>query len=148
MINQCKTLKRNIEKNHFFISSTFKYGNTAQEIKFFFKDFFSKRDIETCFNSYTKSFYLKLLFCLKPKFPVKPNAGNGSTVPLHNRPKNWTTARTIKLLYPPLFQERIPFWKIMNISQIKVIEKLLEDGCSSQVNSFKKSLSKLFYQEN
>ena len=36
----------------------------------------------------------------------------------------------------------------MNISQIKVIEKLLEDGCSSQVNSFKKSLSKLFYQEN
>ena len=46
----------------------------------------------------------------------------------------------------------------MNICQIKVIEKLLEDGCSSQFvgefieaalfNSFKKSLSKLFYQEN
>ena len=46
----------------------------------------------------------------------------------------------------------------MNICEIKVIEKLHEDGCSSQFvrkfleaalfNSFKKSLSKFFHQGN
>ena len=66
------------------------------------------------------------------KFPVGLNIANGSTVSLCNSLKNWTIAGTIKSLFPPLFQERSPLWKIVNICEINVIEKSLEDECSSQ----------------
>ena len=137
--------------------------------------------LSTCFNPYTKSFYLQPIFYLKyvflllsesisewakdsyqnlfiSKFPVKLNTTKGSTVSLDNRPKYWTTAGTIKLLFPPLLQERSPFWKTVNICETKVIEKLLEDGCSSQFlrkfletalfYSLEKSLSKFFQPAN
>ena len=67
------------------------------------------------------------------KFPMKLNTENGSTVSLHNHPKYWTTVGAIKVLVSALFQERILFWKIMSICKIEVIEKLPEEGCSSQL---------------
>lgn len=77
---------------------------------------------------------------------------------LQNRQNYCTTVRTIKLLFAPLSQERIPFLKVMNIYEIKANEKLLEDKCLSPfvrkrfeaaaLNSLETNISKFLPQVN